>query len=117
MPTRAAPSADRIAGVPISVTEYNRLVTEWIREHWPTVTPCPLCGRMAGWELIPVGEIPLRLDVEGSTRGKALPVVPLLCRHCGYVVSLNAINIGVLPPDPAANEPNASATQSTEDAQ
>lgn len=93
--------------MPISITEYNRQVAEWIRERWPATTPCPLCRVTAGWELLPIGEIPLRTDIEGSLPGKAVPVVPLVCKHCAYIVCLNAIAVGAVAGDPAPVAGNA----------
>ncbi len=98
----------------LSVDEYNRRVTDWMRGHWPSPVPCPLCQTTAGWQLLPTAEIPLRTnDVEGQLPGKAIPVVPLICRHCAHIVTLSAVAIGVLEPDPEPTEQAAMPPGST----
>jgi hypothetical protein len=84
----------------IPVSDYNRAVQAWINEYWPPNNPCPMCHTASGWELASPADLMLRLDVIGVEPGRSVPVVPLNCARCGYVVLLSAIKMGVIPPDP-----------------
>ena len=97
-----------ISGMAVSIAEYNRRVNIWMNEHWREGRPCPLCGKSAGWELAPPVELPIRsADLEGQAAGTVIPMVPLMCRDCAYVVFLSAVAIGALVP--RDSEPGGSA--------
>jgi hypothetical protein len=89
----------------ISINDYNQRVQAWLNERWPPNNPCPMCHTASGWELGVPGDIILRLDLEGSVPGRALPVVPLICARCGYVVLLGAIKVGLFASDNAPDLP------------
>jgi hypothetical protein len=94
----------------MSVAEYNRIVTEWTRTHWDSERPCPLCGKVAGWGILPPVEMPVRnKDVEGQPPGMGLPMVPLICKNCAYVACLAALVVGAIAPDPPAGGTGATA--------
>lgn len=91
--------------MPISIADYNRRVNEWMRARWRKSRECPLCGKSAGWELAPVVDLPIRTaDLAGQPSGAVVPVVPLTCKNCAYVVFSSAVAMGVLdrPEDPEA---------------
>jgi len=92
----------------IPIPDYNRLATEWLTSHGVTGRPCSLCGTTVGWQLLPPAEIVLRTgDVEEQTSGRAVPVVPIMCRHCAHVVFLSAIALGVVSPIGAPEDTEA----------
>lgn len=102
-------SGTTITGMALSIAEYNRLVLAWLAAHWGPNPPCPMCKTQTGWELLPLAEWPIRAaDLDGQVRGQAIPVVPLLCKNCAYLVALNAVRLGILqpaaPPSPAEGE-------------
>ena len=94
----------------LSVAEYNRIVDEWMRTHFDGTRPCPLCGTIAGWRILPLVEMPVRSqDLEGQLGGKVVPLVPLMCRNCAYTAFFGAVPAGVLPPDSPAGQTGETA--------
>jgi hypothetical protein len=88
-----------ISGMAVSIADYNRRVNEWMRARWRKSRECPLCGKSAGWELAPLAELPIRsTDFEGQQPDAVVPVVPLICKNCAYVVFSSAVAMGVLNP-------------------
>ena len=87
-----------ITGMTISLFEYRRQVGEWTREHWHGDRPCPLCGMLAGWDLLPVLGMPTHGGVEGHPSGLTLCVAPLKCKNCANLLLLSAKTMGVVAP-------------------
>jgi hypothetical protein len=79
--------------------EQQEAARKWLDEKW-TRWDCPFHGDTT-WGLgsvihgaqawVPKG---------GKNIGKSYPVVVLTCNTCGYSVFINAITMGIIPPDP-----------------
>lgn len=89
----------------VTLNQYTERVQAWINEKWPPQNPCPMCHTVSGWELAAPLEILIRPDIEGTQRGRVIPVVPLVCNNCSYMVFLGALKIGVLPGTPQLDMP------------
>jgi hypothetical protein len=87
-----------ITGMTISLFECRRQVGEWTREHWHGDRPCPLCGVLAGWDLLPLLGMPTHGGVEGHPSGLTLCVAPLKCKNCANLLFLSAKTMGVVAP-------------------
>ena len=96
----------------LSISEYNQRVQAWINEQWAPTTPCPMCRTASGWELAPPANMGLRDDLQGTPMGQILPLVPLVCVKCGYVVFLAATKLGIIGPDGTLGLPTPDAPTS-----
>src|SRR5258708_9832978 len=79
-----------------AIEQYNDRVQTWIAERWPADAACPMCQTASGWELVDMANWRIREDLPGAPLGRMLPVVPLTCRRCAYVVLLGAVRMGSL---------------------
>ena len=60
---------------------------------------CSLCGQVDTFDSEDyVMGIP-QFDFSIFNGYRVVPVIPLTCRNCGNVILLNAINVGIIPPD------------------
>lgn len=78
-----------------AIDDYSKHVQAWIAERWPPDTECPMCRTVSGWELVEMANLKIREGLPGDI-GRVLPVVPLTCKRCAYVVFLGAVRIGLL---------------------
>lgn len=76
-----------------------------IQAKWSPEARCPLCGHEE-WEVADQC-FELRPAVRGgrAAAGFFLPVLPVMCAHCGHTVLLNARLAGITPPAPAPAPP------------
>ena len=85
---------------------------DWINQKWKGQKTCPVCGENSWgvfdnlWELREFTEGNLRLG------GPIMPLAALACKHCGYVMTFNALTIGLIEPDkPSENKSNIPDSQ------
>ncbi|MBY0523421.1 MAG: hypothetical protein K2R98_08475 [Gemmataceae bacterium] len=74
---------------------------EWMRLKLPNFSSyhCPLCGMASGWIAGPLVAMPANQG--GAVNfGTLVPVLPLTCSNCAYVLSLNAALVGLVPANP-----------------
>jgi len=84
----------------IAIEQYNSRVQAWIADRWPADSACPMCQTASGWELVEMANLRIREDLPGAPLGRELPVVPLTCKRCSYVVLLGAVRMGLLEGTP-----------------
>lgn len=67
----------------------------WIKQKWRT-QKCPVCG-VDDWGVAePVGLRPYPEPIFGG--GGVIPLVPIICKNCGYTRMLNGVVSGLFPP-------------------
>lgn len=94
----------------LEISEFNERVQQWISERWPAGGMCPMCKTMSGWQLAPPAEVAIRPDVvENTAARQAMVLITLTCNKCAYVVSLNAVTMGIVLAEDTFNAPRASA--------
>lgn len=64
---------------------------EWLDKKSPKGMTCPICSQMV-WT---IGEVAELRSFEGGTlviggNSSTYPVVPVICRNCGYTMFINA---------------------------
>ena len=78
----------------------RKKLIEGVLKRWKRPN-CPLCDKTS-WT-VPEDLFELRqLSLDGfHVGGPRMPVVPVICEHCGNTVLVNAIVAGVVPPKTA----------------
>jgi hypothetical protein len=79
----------------------SQKVIRHLQEKWGS-RPCPMCSK-GPWgvqdsmfQLMEFSEGALTLG------GPLIPVVPVVCKNCGYLVLVSALAANVVPPPPPA---------------
>lgn len=81
-------------------------ILEYIKSKWVEPVVCPVC-KTPDWQ---VGNIAVVPQFAGNNLigGKMLyPLAQVMCANCGYVLLFNAVQAGLLEPDPLQEPPTA----------
>ncbi len=76
--------------------EHKVRIAEWIERHWDH-GPCPVC-KSNNFSTGAVHEIPAFAPAVGPVRAM-VPVFPVICNTCGYIIWINAIVAKVVRPE------------------
>jgi hypothetical protein len=74
----------------------------WLEAKWGPNVPCPMHQGPTRWEVNPYfGQLP-GYEATGflSNSGRSFPAVIVTCTICAFMVPVNAIRAGIIPPDP-----------------
>lgn len=76
--------------------ELHQRAQKWVEEKW-TRAECPFHGPTS-WEVGNMVVQTVQYVPKGiSIGGRTYPLVPVICRTCGYTVFLNALLMGIVP--------------------
>lgn len=90
----------------------RKAAEEWVRSKWgDDGKPCPVCGWTA-WAVQDLADLPIR-SITDEGEYESYPVVPLICRNCGYFLLFNALVID--PPFDTSRLPRTRAYEDGED--
>lgn len=73
----------------------------WLNDHWKGGRHCPICQNR-DWDVAAPLDLPIRQSSSMSLaealidRTRVYPVIPVMCKTCGYVHFFNAIHIGAV---------------------
>jgi len=91
----------------------QKLANKWITEHWKSWT-CPFSGGTT-WDL---GQYVAQSTIFSGgaliVGGPVYPYITVTCKDCGYVVFLNAIKIGIIPPSTKPANPTETRVEPAE---
>lgn len=83
---------------------------KWIQEKWTQSRDCPVCGSQ-DWGVNQIFQLE-EDEGEGVISGAGIgifPVVPVVCKECGYTFFVNAIRAGVVHPKKDTNDGKSNA--------
>lgn len=68
---------------------------QWLTEKWGD-RPCPMCGAIS-WQVESHAYQMMEFsDGNLVVGGPVMPLIPVICRHCGNTILVNAILCGVV---------------------
>lgn len=71
---------------------YIKRINEWLDKHWLYPRNCPICAETDDWLVLGAVQ---ELDWFTIGSGK-IPVTPIMCKACGYMIFFNAIKVGIV---------------------
>jgi predicted nucleic-acid-binding Zn-ribbon protein len=81
---------------PMEYAEYRERAEKWLNSKWTNDKICPLCNTN-DWSIAALAEISMRTTELGRVyTSLAIPVIPVTCANCGYVMFISALVTDVL---------------------
>lgn len=84
----------------LSPEEFQK-VLQWVNTRWKPHVPCEMCGAMHSWSVADLVNSPVNLGAGKNfyLGGPNYPQVQVICANCGNTKFLNAILVGIIPPE------------------